>query len=199
MIPASDPGRRRLGHPLILTAVAVAALGAGATVAVIATAGSPSLASSSGQLAATPSPSPSASEPGHGRYGPGGKFPGRGAFGGGFGLGAFGALHGEFVVPRAGGGYQTDDMQRGSVTSVSTSSITIKSADGFTKTYQVTSSTLVDAQRDGISSVKDGHRVLVLATVSGGTATATSVQDLSLLQAGLPPLSGGSNPGSASS
>jgi hypothetical protein len=199
MIPASDPGRRRLGHPLILTAVAVAALGAGATVAVIATAGSPSLASSSGQLAATPSPSPSASEHGHGRYGPGGKFPGRGAFGGGFGLGAFGALHGEFVVPRAGGGYQTDDMQRGSVTSVSTSSITIKSADGFTKTYQVTSSTLVDAQRDGISSVKDGHQVLVLATVSGGTATATSIRDLSLLQAGLPPLSGGSNPGSASS
>lgn len=198
MIPANDPGRRRLGHPLILTAVAVAALGAGATVAVIATAGSPSLASS-GQLAATPSPSPSASQPGHGRYGPGGKFPGRGVFGGRLGLGAFGALHGEFVVPRAGGGYQTDDMQRGSVTSVSTSSITIKSADGFTKTYQVTSSTLVDAQRDGISSVKDGHQVLVVATVSGGTATATSIQDLSLLQAGLPPLSGGSNPGSASS
>ena len=195
MIPASDPGRRRLGHPLILTAIAVVALGAGATVAVIATTGSPSLASSSGQLAATPSPSPSASQPGHGPYGP--RFPGGRAFGGGFGLGAFGALHGEFVVPRSGGGYQTDDMQRGSVTAVSTSSITVKSADGFTKTYQVTSSTLVDAQRDGIGSVKDGHQVVVLAKVSGGTATATSIQDLSLLQAGLP-LPGGSNPGSTS-
>jgi hypothetical protein len=197
MIPASDPGRRRLGHPLILTAVAVVALGAGATVAAIATAGSPSLASSSGQFAATPSPSPSASQPRHGPYGPRGKFPGIGAFGGGFGLGALGALHGEFVVPRTGGGYQTDDMQRGSVTAVSTSSITVKSADGFTKTYQVTSSTLVDAQRDGIGSVKDGHQVLVLAKVSGSTATATSIQDLSLLRAGLP-LPGGSNPGPTS-
>ena len=88
-------------------------------------------------------------------------------------------------------------MQRGSVTAVSTSSITVKSADGFTKTYQVTSSTLVDAQRDGIGSVKDGHQVLVLAKVSGSTATATSIQDLSLLRAGLP-LPGGSNPGSTS-
>lgn len=195
MIPASDPGRRRLGHPLILTAVAVVALGAGATVAAIATAGSSSLASSSGQLAATPSPSPSKTKPGHGPYGP--KFPGRGAFGAGLGFGAFRALHGEFVVPRSGGGYQTDDIQRGRVTAVSTSSITVKSADGFTKTYQVTSSTLVDAQRDGIGSVKDGHQVFVLARVSGGTATATSIQDLSLLQAGLP-LPGGSNPGSVS-
>src|ERR1700730_6716369 len=138
MIPASDPGRRRLGHPLILTAVAAVALGAGATVAAIRTSGSPSCASA-GPLAATPSPSPSASQPGHSPYGP--RFPGGRAFGGGFGLGAFGALHGEFVVPRSGGGYQTDDMQRGSVTAVSTSSITVKSADGFTKTYQVTSST----------------------------------------------------------
>jgi hypothetical protein len=197
MIPMSDPGRRRLGHPLILTAVAVVALGAGVTVAAIATAGSPYLASSSGQLAATPSPSPSASQPEHGPYGPRGRFPGIGALGGGLGIGAFGALHGEFVVPRTGGGYQTDDMQRGSVTAVSTSSITVKSADGFIKTYQVTSSTLVDAQRDGIGSVKGGHQVLVLAKVSGGTATATNIQDLSLLQAGLP-LPSGSDPGSAS-
>ena len=62
---------------------------------------------------------------------------------------------------------------------MSTSSISVKSADGFTKTYQVTSSTLVDAQRDGIGSVKDGHQVSVLATVSGGRATATSILDLS--------------------
>jgi hypothetical protein len=108
-----------------------------------------------------------------------------------------GALHGEFVVPRSGGGYQTDDTQRGSVTAVSASSITVKSADGFTKAYKVTSSTLVDAQRDGIGSIKNGHQVSVLATVSGGTATATSIQDLSLLQAGHPGPSG-NGPGSTS-
>ena len=187
MIPASGPGRRRPGRPLILTAVAVTALGAGAGIAAIATGGSPSLASSSGPLTATPTPSPAGSIPGTRPYGPGGRFPGHGAYGGGFGLGAFGALHGQFVVPRSGGGYQTEDTQRGSVTAVSTSSITVKSTDGFTKTYQVTSSTLVDAQRDGIGSVKDGHQVSVPATVSGGTATATSILDLSLLGVTLAP------------
>jgi hypothetical protein len=199
MIPPSGPDRRKLGHPLIIAGVAVAALAAGAGVAAIATAGSASLASSSGPLATTPAPSASSSPPGYRPYGPGGRFPGRGAFGGGFGLGAFGAVHGQFVVPRSGGGYQTEDMQRGAVTAVSTSSITIKSSDGFTKTYRVTSSTLVDAQRDGIGSVKNGHQVSLLATVSGGTATATSIEDLSLLQAGhqVPPA--GSIPGSTSS
>ena len=85
-----------------------------------------------------------------------------------------------------------------SVTAVSTASITVKNADGFTKTYQVTSSTLVDAQRDGIGSVRDGHQVSVLAAVSGGTATATHIEDLSLLPAGHPgpfPLGPGSMPG----
>jgi hypothetical protein len=178
MIPASRPGRSRFGNPLILAAVAITALAAGAGVAALASGGSPSLASSSGQLAATPSPS--ASRSGYGAPGPGHRF-----FGG-FGAGVAGALHGQFVVPRSGGGYQTEDTQRGSVTAVSTSSITVKSADGFTKTYQVTSSTVVDARRDGIGSVKDGHQVSVLATVSGGTATATSIQDLSLLRAGNP-------------
>jgi hypothetical protein len=184
MIPASRPGRSRFGNPLILAAVAITAVAAGAGVAALATGGSPSPASSSGQLASTPSPSPSPSASRSGAPGPGHRF--FGGFGGGFGAGVAGALHGQFVVPRSGGGYQTEDTQRGSVTAVSTSSITVKSADGFTKTYQVTSSTVVDARRDGIGSVKDGHQVSVLATVSGGTATATDIQDLSLLRAGNP-------------
>ena len=195
MIPASGPGRSRFGNPLILATVAITALAAGAGVAALATAGSPSLASTSGRLAATPSPSPSVSRPGYGTPGPGHRF--FGGFGGGVGPGVAGALHGQFVVPRSGGGYQTEDTQRGSVTAVSTSSITVKSADGFTKTYQVTSSTIVDAQRDGIGSVKDGHQVSVLATVSGGTATASNIQDLSLLRAGNPG-PGGYGPGSTS-
>ena len=107
--------------------------------------------------------------------------------GGFFGLGGpFGAVHGQFVVPKSGGGYQTIDTQRGSVTSVSTNSITVKSADGFTKTYQVSSSTNVDAQRDGIGSVKTGHQVAVTAT-DRGTAAAVSILDFSLL----PSLHGG--------
>jgi hypothetical protein len=142
-----------------------------------ATSGSPTsgaaAVSPAGGAAATPSPSARPAFPHRGR--PGGM---------GFGLGGvFGAVHGEFVVPKSGGGFQTIDTQRGSVTAVSATSITVKSADGFIKTYQVMSSTNVDAQRNGIGSVKTGHQVVVTATVSGGTATAVSILDFTLLPA----------------
>jgi len=102
----------------------------------------------------------------------------------GFGFGGvFGAVHGQFVVPKSGGGFQTVDTQRGSVTAVSDTSITVKSADGFVNTYKVTSSTNVDAQRNGIGSVKKGHQVVVMATVSGSTATAVTILDFTLLPA----------------
>jgi len=169
-------GTRRLpGRPLILAGVAVVALLAGAGVAMAATSGSPAsgaaAASPAGGTVATPSPSARSAFPHQGRPG-------------GFGFGApFGAVHGQFVVPKSGGGYQTVDTQRGSVTAVSATSITVKSADGFVKTYQVVSSTNVDAQRNGISSVKTGHQVVVTATVSGSTATAVSILDFNLLPA----------------
>ncbi|HTZ90961.1 MAG TPA: hypothetical protein VMB74_01085 [Streptosporangiaceae bacterium] len=86
-------------------------------------------------------------------------------------------LHGQFVVAKAGGGYQTLDFQSGSVSKVSTSSITVKSTDGFTQDYAITGSTVVSAQRDGISSVKAGDQAIVVATVSGGTRTAVKVVD----------------------
>jgi hypothetical protein len=170
-------GTRKLpGRPLILAGVAVVALLGGAGVAMAATSGSPesgTATSTAGGTVATPSPSARPVFPHQGR--PGG-------FGFGFG-GPFGAVHGQFVVPKSGGGYQTIDTQRGSVTAVSATSITVKSADGFVKTYQVASSTNVDAQRDGISTIKTGHQVAVTATVSGSTATAVSILDLNLLPA----------------
>jgi hypothetical protein len=167
-------------RPYILAGVAVVALLAGAGAALAATNSSPPSATSSA-AAATPSPSPTPSgpsRPGFHRFGPGG-------FGGfGFGGGLFGALHGQLVVTKPGGGYETVDVQNGQVTAVSSTSITLKSADGFTKSYTVTSSTLVDAQRDGIGSVKVGNQASVTATVSGAAVTATSINDLTLLQQG---------------
>ena len=180
-------GTRKLpGRPLILAGVAVVALLGGAGVAMAATSGSPAsgtAASPAGGTVATPSPSARPAFPHQGR--PGG-------FGLGFG-GPFGAVHGQFVVPKSGGGYQTIDTQRGAVTAVSATSITVKSADGFVKTYQVVSSTNVDAQRDGISTVKTGHQVAVTATVSGSTVTAASILDVNLLPA-MHSGSGWSNP-----
>jgi hypothetical protein len=176
-------GMRRLpGRPLILAAVAAGALVAGAGVAMAATSGSSASVASSRQVAATPVPSGVARPrwPGFRRPGwPEFRRPGD-RFGFAFG-GPFGAVHGQFVVARPGGGYQTIDTQRGSVTAVSATSITIRSSDGFTKTYQVTSSTNVDALRDGIASVKTGQQAAVVAPVDGSTATAASIVDFALL------------------
>jgi len=164
-------------RPYVVAGVAVAALLGGAGAALAASNSSPPTASPSA-AAATPAPTPTPSGPrgpGFRRFGPGGF---------GFGGGLFGALHGQFVVRKPGGGYQTVDVQNGQVTAVSSTSITLKSADGFTKTYTITSSTLVDAQRDGIGSVKVGNQAAVLATVSGSAVTATSISDLTLLGRG---------------
>jgi hypothetical protein len=91
-------------------------------------------------------------------------------------------LHGQAVVAKRGGGYQTIDYQRGTITAVSMGSISVKSTDGFTKTYAVTSSTIVGAQRGGLGSVSTGNEASVIATVSGKTATAVKIIDWTLLQ-----------------
>jgi hypothetical protein len=196
-------GGRRLPRPLILAGVAVAALGSGAGIAFAATSGGATAAASATSVAASPSPSPSGPHgparffgPGHRKFngpgffgGPGGGLGGPVAFGGLLGgPGIFGAVHGQIVIPKPGGGYQTVDIQRGTVTAVSSTSITLKSADGFTKTYTVTSSTLVDAQRSGIGSIKVGNEASVVATQNGSVATASSITDLTLLRQGLPHL-----------
>ncbi len=171
-------GSRR---PYIVAGVAVAALLGGAGAA-LAARNSPAPAAPVSAMITNPTPSPvppGAAAPGL----PGFRYFGRGP---GFGGRLFGTLHGQFVIGKSGGGYQTIDVQNGQVTAVTTTSITLKSADGFTKTYVIASSTLVDAQRDGIGSVKVGNQASVQATVSGSTATAVSVEDLTLLQQGRP-------------
>ncbi len=69
------------------------------------------------------------------------------------------------------------------MTAVSSSSITVKSADGFSATYAVSSSTEVNAMAAGIGTVKVGHIVDLTATVSQGTATAASIIDTTAIRA----------------
>jgi hypothetical protein len=107
---------------------------------------------------------------------------GRGGHGPGEGLGGRGAVHGEFVVPD-GTGWRTVAVQRGEVTAVSSTSLTVKSKDGYTKTYVLTAKTLVNAGRDGIATVKKGEEVAVAAIVKNGTATADHVRDLTQIKA----------------
>ena len=178
--PGYAPGEPAAGQrrplwtrrPVVIGSVAALALLGGATAAYAASdsGGSAATPIAAGNFAATPSPSPSGSAP------TGGPF--RRSFGGiGIMGGVAGAIHGQLTVPKAGGGYETVDVQRGSVTAVSGTSITVKSADGFSQQYSVTTSTIVDAQRDGIGSIKVNDQVAIVATVSGSTATAVSITD----------------------
>lgn len=188
-VPEPPGRRRRRAAPL--AGVAALALVGGAGVAYAATHAAPAKAAVSAAVSSSPtaSPSPSASQPasqpagapvGHrGRFGGFGGFP----FGG-FGMGSGGLVHGQFTEPKSGGGYQTVDVQDGTVSAVSASSVTVKSADGFTATYAVTSSTVVDAKAAGIGSVKKGDTIFVTATVSGGAATAANVTDMTAVNAG---------------
>ena len=188
-VPEPPGRRRRRAAPL--AGVAALALVAGAGVAYAATHTAPAKAAVTAAVSSSPtaSPSPSASKPASqpagGPVGHRGRFGGFGGFPfGGFGMGSGGLVHGQFTEPKSGGGYQTVDVQNGTVSAVSASSVTVKSADGFTATYTVTSSTVVDAKAAGIGSVKKGDTIFVTATVSGGAATAANITDTTAVNAG---------------
>lgn len=177
--PGPEHGRR---HPRLmpLLGVAVIALAGGAGIAYAADHGGakPAAATASQPGSASPSPATSAPPKAGIRHGFG--FFGAGL--GGLALGAAGVIHGQVTEPKSGGGYQTVDIQLGTVTAVSSSSITVKSADGYTATYAVASSTEVNAQAAGIGTVKVGNSVDLTATVTSGKATADSIIDLSSIK-----------------
>jgi hypothetical protein len=63
------------------------------------------------------------------------------------------------------------------VTDVSSTSVTVKSDDGYTKTYKVDDNTLVNAGNEGIGDVKKDDKVHVQAFMEGDTAHAAHVMD----------------------
>jgi hypothetical protein len=142
-------------------------------------------AASSGETSAAAQPT-SAPAPDDGEHwrGPWGG-PWRGGLGGGSGgfghvLGADvdGILHGEVVLSKEGGGTQTVLVQKGAVTAVSATEVTVKSTDGFTTAYAVNGDTKVRADEDRIGSVAKDEEVLVVAPKSGDKHTATVLIDL---------------------
>jgi hypothetical protein len=191
---ASLGPRLRSRRPVVIAGIAVVGLLGGAGAALETTeSGVPAVQPSA--VAARPAPAPVPTlRPG--RLSP--PF-GRHFAGGGLGgpAGLVGALHGQIVVAKPGGGYQTIDIQNGQVTAVSTTSITLRSADGYSRAYAITNSTIVDAQRDGISSIKVGNQVSLSATVTGSTATAIRIRDVTLLQQDRAALGLGRMPGPA--
>ncbi len=188
---ASGPRRSRIGTGIAVAAIAIGALGVVGTAYATSSTPSPATTPSAGSVPpGYAAPGGSGSAPGHVEGGgpTGGIRPdGDGRMGGGpghdrGGMGLGMGIHGSFVVPKQGGGYQTVDTQVGTVTGVSSTSITVKSADGFTQSYTVDATTMVNAQRDGIASVKTGDEVGVLAVENGGTRTAVRVVDRTQLR-----------------
>ena len=192
MEPSPTPTSNRHRRLVAIAVVAAALLISGIGVAVAQTGGSSSTSST------TASTLPGQAGPngpnGKGPRGPGGAFGrfrgGPGGPGAAFGFGPGGpggagaprrAIHGEFVTPDGSGGFQTVAMQTGTVTSVSSSSIAVKSADNYSRTYSVDANTVVNAGRDGISNVKTGDKVLVNAVVTSGNPAARAIQDMTTL------------------
>jgi hypothetical protein len=157
-VPPSSGGRARTSW-IVVAGIFVAGLIAGLVITNLSFAG-----------AQTPSPSPSAKN--HHGFGHAFGHKGFGGFGGG--------IHGQFTVPAPNGGYQTILTQIGTVDSVSASSITVKSEDGYTHTYSVDNNTLVAAGNNGITDVAKGDTVRVLAVGNAAKqiVDATKVQSL---------------------
>lgn len=87
------------------------------------------------------------------------------------------ALHGEVTL--GGKKQRVVDFQRGTVSAVSSSSITVRSTDDFSATYVVDAKTKVRHAKEkvAIGDVKTGDKVRVVALKNGSTLTATTVAD----------------------
>jgi hypothetical protein len=85
------------------------------------------------------------------------------------------ALHGEVTL--AGEKHQVIVFQRGGVQTVSGTSLTVKSNDGFVETYVVSDDTKVREHGDKskLSDIDTSDRVLVVATKDDSTLTARRV------------------------
>ncbi|WAL64114.1 hypothetical protein ORV05_24430 [Amycolatopsis cynarae] len=162
--PQGRPARWSTGRTVVAAAVAVAVVAAGGAAVYAASSGS---GGSSGSSAS-------------GQNGAGGMMGGPGGQGGQGGMGGqsalSGALHGEYTVSGTNGTYTTELMQTGTVTAVGSTSLTAKSADGYVRTYTIDGNTAVGNNANS-SSIATGDTVTVVATVNGGTATATRVTE----------------------
>jgi hypothetical protein len=86
------------------------------------------------------------------------------------------ALHGEVTL--AGEQHRVVVFQRGPIEKVSDTSLTVKSADGYTATYVVNADTKVRRSGDKatVAELKAGDKVLVVANKEGTTLTALRIR-----------------------
>ena len=87
------------------------------------------------------------------------------------------AMHGEVTL--RGKQHRVVVFQRGEVTAVSATALTVRSVDGFSASYRVTAETKIRHRRvqASIAQVAVGDRVRVRAVQSGSTAAATMIRE----------------------
>ena len=170
--PATPGRRRKLPHSAMVGGLVFGMALGGAGIA---------FAAGSGSSTTTPTaPNGTANPPGAGHH--------MGRMGGGelgrLGLGGR-VLYGQATIQTPSGATKTIDFQVGTVSAVSSTSITVQSGTGtvHTQTYTVQPSTIVDSQAGGIASVKSGDKVIVIAQDNGGgNATAMDIRDRTQMQ-----------------
>jgi hypothetical protein len=88
------------------------------------------------------------------------------------------AVHAEYVVLQ-GGAYVTMAEQMGTVSEVSASSVTVKSSDGFTRSYALGSDVVVSnlQQRRQQAGGGTGTQLSVTDIVAGGTVRIVAAKD----------------------
>ncbi|SFT82199.1 hypothetical protein SAMN04487904_109121 [Actinopolyspora lacussalsi subsp. righensis] len=85
------------------------------------------------------------------------------------------AMHGEFTVRTEQGSYRTKRLQRGTLTAVGDTEITVRSGDDYLRDYTVNSETVVDSGQTSLDELEQGRSVTVVATLSGDDATAITI------------------------
>ncbi|MGZ8801108.1 MAG: hypothetical protein ACXWZL_00425 [Mycobacterium sp.] len=154
-----EPAPRRWGARETAAAVGIAAVIAGLGGAAIYAATGDSSPDAMGPAAHQAFPPPAGGGPASpgGPMGPFGQ-PGPGAL----------PLHGQFVVSDGSGGYTTMLTQTGTITAVSSTSVTVRSEDGFSRTY-------LTSPNQGAPSLALDDAVTVRAVQEGDTARVTEI------------------------
>ncbi|MGY4708032.1 hypothetical protein ACXDF8_00420 [Mycolicibacterium sp. CBM1] len=80
------------------------------------------------------------------------------------------SVHGTNVMSDGEGGFTTELTQTGDVTAASDTSLTVRSSDGYSRTYTLNAGTNKPSEQ-----LRTGDQVSVRATEVGSTATATAV------------------------
>lgn len=123
---------------------------------------------------AAPSPSPSATSSSAAP-----KHPGKGPWR--FGPRAMGVrgVHGEATVKKKDGGFRLVTWQRGQITGISGSNLTVRSADGASWTWTTNGNTKVreEGEKSTLSALANGDQIAVFGERSGNTRTAELVRE----------------------